>query len=215
MADIRTDLETVWRSTQTVYERQAKGWDAHRAKVFFEKDWLDRFLENVSPGGHLLDLGCGAGDPIAAYFLEKGFRVTGIDYARSMIAMARARYPQGNWQVQDMRSLALDGLFDGAISWDGSFHLSRDEQRRLISDLGRLVLPGAPVMLTIGPEDGETVGMVEGETVYHASLSPAEYRSAFDRAGFDIVDLVTDDTECDMHSVILAVKRASERAAAQ
>ena len=79
----------------------------------------------------------------------------------------------------------------------------------MIADLGRLVRPGAPVMLTVGPEDGETTGMVEGETVYHASLSQAGYRDAFEQAGFDIVDLVVEDAACDMHSILLARKRDS------
>ena len=209
MTDIRDDLKPVWQATQDIYRRQAKGWDAHRARVFFEKAWLDRFLGHVKEGGHVLDLGCGAGDPIGAYILSRNFKLTGVDYSEAMIDMAAARYPDALWHVGDMRALALDGPFDGVLSWDGSFHLSREEQRGLIADLGRLVRPGAPVMLTVGPEDGETTGMVEGETVYHASLSQAGYRDAFDKAGFDIVDLVVEDATCDMHSILLARKRDS------
>ena len=209
MTDIRDDLKPVWQATQDIYQRRAKGWDAHRPRVFFERPWLDRFLEHVPDGGHVLDLGCGAGEPVGAYILSRGFELTGVDYSGAMIDMARARFPDASWHVGDMRALTLQGPFDGVISWDGSFHLSRDEQRALIAGLGRLVRPGAPVMLTIGPGDGETTGMVEGETVYHASLSQAAYRDAFDRAGFDIVDLVVEDAACDMHSILLARKRDS------
>lgn len=207
MTGIRRDLESVRQATQRVYECKALGYDARRARIFFEKGWLDRFLEQVPPGGHLLDLGCGAGEPIAAYILEQGFELTGIDYSPAMITMARARFPQASWHVQDMRALTLDSVFDGAISWDGSFHLSPEEQRALIGDLGPRLKSGAPLMLTIGPGEGETVGTVEGEPVYHASLSETGYRTALEQAGFDMTSHVTDDVECDLHSVLFATKR--------
>ena len=52
-------------------------------------------------------------------------------------------------------------------------------------------------MLTIGNKAGEVTGQVGGETVYHASLAPDEYREILESLGFP--DIVID-------SVLLAKK---------
>ncbi|MEO1013610.1 MAG: class I SAM-dependent methyltransferase [Pseudomonadota bacterium] len=201
------DYEAIRLRTKSVYERAAAGWDASRSRALFERAWLDRFLALVPAGGHILDLGCGGGEPIGAYLIEQGRRITGVDYAASMIELARARFPDHDWIVGDMRDLDLEGPFDGVVSWDGSFHLTGEEQRALIDRLGGVLRPGAPAMLTIGPVSGETEGLIEGEAVYHASLAPDDYRAAMAAAGFDGVELALEDPDCHGHSVLFAVRR--------
>ena len=56
-----------------LYSRRAAEWDADRSRALIEKPWLDRFLAHVPPGGSVLDLGCGSGEPIARYLIEQGF----------------------------------------------------------------------------------------------------------------------------------------------
>ena len=141
------------------------------------------------------------------YLLEKNRKVIGIDYSQPMLRIARRRYPDAKFLHQDMRSLDLDGGYDGALSWDGSFHLTANEQISLIADLGRLLEPTAPLMLTVGPNAGETTGIVEGSPVYHASLSPDDYRRYLQKAGFGDVTFVPEDPDCDLHSVILAIRK--------
>jgi hypothetical protein len=94
--------------------------------------------------------------------------------------------------------------FDGIFSWDGTFHLSREEQRQLLVDIAAQLKPGGTVMLTVGSWDGEVIGTVEGEPVYHSSLSPEEYQERLDVLGFYDINFVAEDPDCDMHSVVLA-----------
>ena len=70
------------------------------------------FIDLIPSGGHVLDLGCGAGDPIARWFIAEGFRVTGVDFATSMLEIARTRWPDGDWRAADMRVLDLGDTFD-------------------------------------------------------------------------------------------------------
>lgn len=191
-------------ATRDVYERQAGSWDRDRSRSLYEKPWLDRFAAAIAPNGRLLDLGCGTGDPIAAYFIDAGFTLVGIDYAESMIALARNRYPQAEWHVQDIRQLDLNGRFDGLYSWDGFFHLSTDEQRTALPDLAQRISDGGAMLLTVGTGEGEVTGTVGGETVYHASLSEAEYRDILEQAGFRQIIFVPEDPECQGRSVLLA-----------
>jgi hypothetical protein len=47
-------------------------------------------------------------------------------------------------------------------------------------------------------------GTVEGQSVYHASLDPEEYRSLLTENGFDVLDFVPEDPDCNGHTVWLA-----------
>lgn len=202
--DIDKKIPLAKAGTQNVYTRQARGWDCNRNKGLFEKPWLDRFSARIQPGGHILDLGCGTGDPISKYLLDKGFQVTGVDYSDPMIKMAQERYPRANWIVKDMRAMNFTQNFDGLISWDGFFHLSVEEQRALITSFAGLVKHKGALLLTVGPKEGEVLGAVEGEDVYHASLSPSEYEQRLQENGFHEIEFVAEDVNCGLHSVLLA-----------
>jgi SAM-dependent methyltransferase len=158
--------------------------------------------------GSVLDAGCGTGDPIAKYFIELGYSVTGIDYSRSMIELARERFPHADWLVTDMTQLDLETTFDGIIGWHSFFHLTPDQQRNTMKCFVAHLKPKGALMLTVGTQEGEVAGHVCGEEVYHSSLSPEEYRQILNNLGLEIVDFVFEDPECDYATVLLARNRA-------
>lgn len=200
-------LSPLARTTQDVYERQAARFDAERPKRLHERAWLDRFLALVPSGGTILDLGCGAGDPIAGYFLRRGHRVVGVDASHAMLAIARQRFPDGEWRHADMRTLDLPERFDGIIAWNSFFHLTRDEQRDVLVRCATHLVPGGALMLTVGPEDGEVTGHAGGEPIYHSSLAPSEYRRRLDALDIEIVTFVLEDPACDGQTVLLGRRR--------
>ena len=52
-----------------------------------------------------MDLGCGAGEPVAAAFIQRGWRVTGVDLSPAMLALAE-RYVTAMQRMQrDMRAV--------------------------------------------------------------------------------------------------------------
>ena len=114
-----------------LYERHARAFDRDRGKTLIEQNWLDRFLAELTGDRRVLDVGCGTGEPIAGYLLRSGCRVVGVDSSPSMIEMCRARCPDGEWHVGDMRQLALGQTFDGIVAWDSFFHLTADDQREM------------------------------------------------------------------------------------
>ena len=187
-----------------LYERHAKAFDADRARDLREKPWLDRFLRHVRPGGAILDVGCGMGEPIARYFLESGYRVVGIDSSPALIAMCRERFSASEWHVGDMRRLALGRRFDGLLAWDSFFHLDAGDQRATMALFAEHVLPGAPIMFTSGPARGEAIGTWQGESLYHASLDPGEYRNLLAVHGFSVLSYVFEDPACGGHTIWLA-----------
>lgn len=192
-----------------LYERNAALWDSARGKTLFEAPWLDRFLASVPSGGSILDIGCGSGEPFARHFVERGYRVTGIDSSDKLIGLCRARMPDRDWQVADMRRLALGRQFDALIAWDSFFHLTAADQRAMFPVFRRHAAPGAALMFTSGPAQGEAMGEFGGEVLYHASLDPDEYRELLGANGFEVIDFVAEDPSCGGHTIWLA-RQASE-----
>ncbi len=203
----QSDISGLAGLTQQIYERNALRFDAERSKDLHERGWIDRFLELIPQHGEVLDLGCGSAEPIAAYILSLGFDLTGVDASMEMLRLARSRFPQGDWRLADMRDLRLPKTFDGIFGWDSFFHLTRAEQRLVLPRLAEHLRPRGALMLTVGPEDGEVDGRVGDDRVYHASLSPEEYRAILSGLDIEIVDFVPEDADCDFHSVLLARRR--------
>ena len=178
------DLIAIRARTAAVYERHADRWDRERPRVLFERGWLDRFCATLPAGGSVLDLGCGAGEPIAAYLVAQGFAVTGLDQSAAMLALFRARFPDLPAVKADMATLDLGRCFDGVIGWDSFFHLSPAQQRSALPLIAGHVAPGGALMLTVGPRAGEVTGTVAGEAVYHASLDPSDYAAILHQKRF-------------------------------
>lgn len=188
------------------YERQAAAHDAGRSRALFEAGWLARFVADLPAGARVLDLGCGAGAPIAAWFIDRGYALTGVDIAAAMLRIARARWPAGDWRQADMRSLDLGEVFDGIITWDSFFHLAPADQRITITRMAAHLAPHGALLLTVGPRATEATGTVGGEPVYHASLSPADYAVCLESNGLRLTGFLAEDPETDRHSVLMARK---------
>jgi SAM-dependent methyltransferase len=170
-----------------LYEDTAAQWDEARRDGPSppEVPHLNAFAEALPPGGSVLDIGCGAGEPVARILIERGLRVTGLDSSPSLVAMCRERFPAGGWIVGDMRALDLGKRFDGLLAWHSFFHLSGGDQRRMFPIFAAHARPGALLMFTSGPAEGVAMGEWQGEPLYHASLSQEEYRALLEENGFE------------------------------
>jgi SAM-dependent methyltransferase len=188
-----------------LYQRKALDWIESRARTrLIEKPWLDRFRALLPPAAPILDIGCGSAAPMAAYLIELGYPVAGVDSSPAMIDACRRNFPEQEWIVADMRKLALPRKFSGLLAWDSFFHLCHDDQRSMFPVFRAHAAENAALMFTSGPAHGEAVGSFAGEPLYHASLDAAEYRSLLDRNAFRVVSHVVEDPGCGGHTVWLA-----------
>ena len=176
------------------YERHARDWDAdRRARGWNDKPWHDRFVSALPKRAAVLDLGCGAGSPVALHLVQCGLRVTGVDASATLVSLCRERMPEQEWIVADMRSLALGRRFDGVLAWDSFFHLRPDDQRRMFDVFAAHAAAGAVLMFNTGPAAGEATGCYRGDPLYHASLDAAAYEALLAQAGFGVVAHVVED----------------------
>lgn len=191
-----------------VYQRHGAAWAKLRNHHLIEGSWLDRFCALLPSGAAILDVGCGSGLPIAGELIRRGFDVTGIDGTPAMLALFQRNLPGVAAHLADMRQLALDRHFPGLLAWDSFFHLSPGDQRGMFSRFQAHAAPGAALMFTSGDAEGEAVGELEGDPLYHGSLDPGEYRSLLDAADFAVIAHVAEDPACDYRTVWLAQQRA-------
>lgn len=176
------------------YECHARAWDAdRRALPWTDRPWLDLFAGLLPPGGAVLDLGCGGGDPVATALAAHGLKITGVDASPTMISMCRERMPEQRWIVADMRTLALGARFDAVLAWDSFFHLKSEDQAAMFPRFAAHATPGGVLMFNAGPARGEAIGAYRGDPLYHASLDAGEYARLLDGAGFDLMEHVVGD----------------------
>jgi cyclopropane fatty-acyl-phospholipid synthase-like methyltransferase len=187
-----------------IYEAVAAAYDRARNRELMERAYLERVVGGLAPRSDVLDLGCGAGEPIARFFADAGHRVTGVDVSSAMVALCRARFPEHTWIQQDMRALNLKKCFAAIVAWDSFFHLPPDDQRAMFPVFARHAAPGAALLFTSGTEEGASQGSLFGHALYHASLATAEYARLLSEHGFAVSLHRVSDPDCGEHTVWLA-----------
>lgn len=205
------NLKEIEAQTQCVYQDKAKAYDESRNRDLFEKGYLEKFLALQKGSPSILDLGCGSGEPIARFFIESGLKVRGIDYSEPMLEIARKRFPHQEWTFGDMRNFnpsdfGGEGSYSGIVSWGSFFHLNQQEQREALPKICSLLRKDGILLMTVGHEEGEVTGIVEGRDVYHSSLSQQEYQRILEESFCEVLEFNLRDANCNFFSVFLARK---------
>lgn len=188
-----------------IYEKIANWMDQQRSRTLFEKSYLDIAISFLKPDSKVLDLGCGTGEPIGQYFIEKGFHVTGVDASNEMLKIAKSRCRDTNFILADMRNLDLNEKFDCIIAWHSYFHLTQDEQKNMFKIFVKHLNKDGVLLFTTGTGKGEVWSKNNGEDLYHASLSPGEYNELLEQYGFKVHIHKIKDTHCGDATVWLAI----------
>lgn len=197
------------RNKEKVYESYEKivNWfDDARTKTLMESEYLNLIVKSVPAGGSVLDLGCGTGEPIAQFFINKGFKITGVDGSKKMIELCKKRFPGEKWIVSDMREINLHQQFDVVLAWHSFFHLDHDSQRKMFKIFSAHTKPGGVLAFTSGEEEDEIWSDNGGQMLYHASLSIKEYEKLLSENAFKILLHKIHDPECGEATVWVAQK---------
>ncbi len=104
---------------------------------------------------------------------------------------------------------ALGRCFQGILAWDSFFHLDHDDQRRMFAVFAAHASGGAWLMFNAGPRHGEAIGNYRGDPLYHASLSPGEYKTLINRFGFEVIEHAADDERAGGRTVWLCRSRSA------
>jgi cyclopropane fatty-acyl-phospholipid synthase-like methyltransferase len=180
---------------------------------FPARNWLARMVRDMAPGAHILDLGCGGGEPIARFIIDHGFRVTGIDLATSAILVAETRFPRERWIRADMRTVALDGGFDGVIAWNALTWLSHADQALMATRAADWLAPGGVLLFNAQADADRTLDDYREGSPYRADLEAANYSAQIESRGLTLIAHTAADTKCDGAGVWLARKPGAVKSA--
>lgn len=171
------------------YNAIAASWDAARSSFYGrERDYVDALLSGLAAPSRILDLGCGTGRPIAEYILSKGHHVTGVDQARALLDIARARHPEATWIDAAIESFESAERFDAIVCWDALFHIDRSKYESLLARFVDMLVPGGRLMLTCGGSDHPAfTDTMFGHTFFYDSHPPQTMLAMLDRFGFEPV----------------------------
>jgi len=189
-----------------LYDEISDWFDSCRSenKELMEQSYLNLILDNIPSKSSILDLGCGSAHPIASFFIQKGFVVTGLDGAKNMINKCLNRFPSHEWILDDMRKCNLKKRFNAIIAWDSFFHLNHDDQRNMFPIFEKHAKNNCILLFTSGHHHGEVISEMQGFDFYHASLDPKEYRELLTKHGFEVLLYNEKDKDCGEHTVWLA-----------
>jgi SAM-dependent methyltransferase len=123
-------LAAVPASTECEYDAFAPHYDAFTAASDYET-WTGHVLELADRlglrGTTVLDLACGTGKSFLP-FLRRGFKVTGCDVSRAMLAEAARKAPGAVLVKADVRELGRLGRFDLVTCFDDSLNYLLGEE---------------------------------------------------------------------------------------
>jgi mutator protein MutT len=108
--------------TEAFYTDNAQAYCAETI-AFDMEDSYQLFLDQLSNGAHILDLGCGSGRDSKA-FLEKGYEVTPID-GNAKIAACAEQYLECSVAVITFQTLDYHNTFNGVWSSASLLHCPR------------------------------------------------------------------------------------------
>jgi SAM-dependent methyltransferase len=105
-------------------------------------------LAPAPPGARALDAGCGTGFQ-TAIVADLGYRAHGLDLSAGSLAVARARLPTARLVRGDLLGLPYrDATFDTVVCAGSTLDFV-DEPGRAIAELGRVMRPGAILLLEV------------------------------------------------------------------
>lgn len=191
--DDRPDRDALNSALQKIYDGFAGEYEKNRCG-FDMTDVLDSFYGRLdSAQGRVLDMGCGAGEPFARWFIDLGWTVTGVDFSERMLELASKYVPEMKTVRADMRQVEFErDSFDAVTAIYSLFHVPAADHVAVFEKIHRWLRPKGKALFTYATE--EYTGSREfdgckkfmGQELYYSHRSPEELYTALEQLGFKI-----------------------------
>ena len=174
------------RETLSVYAARAAEYDALVTTDGPSAD-MQRFMDGVTPGGRVLDIGCGPG-AAAGYFAAAGLQAEAWDPVPEMLAMAEARAGVSARQA-GYDDLTVEDVYDGIWANFSMLHTPLAQWPAQFAAVHRALKPGGLFHFGTKLGTGESRDSIGRLYSYmeaaplKALLSDTGFTLAFDRTG--------------------------------
>jgi len=178
---------------QEIYDGFAETYEENRG-LFDMTEVLNSFYARLEgEKGRLLDLGCGAGEPFARFFIDRGWTVTGIDFSKGMLKLAAKYVPEMQTILADMRDVEFEpNQFEAITAIYSLFHVPCNDHSALFDKFYHWLRPNGKALFTYATK--EYTGSIEfdgykefmGQKLYYSHKSPEKLYANLKRIGFKI-----------------------------
>lgn len=180
-------------SLQEIYDKIAKTYEKSRG-LFDMSEVLNSFYSRLnSERGRLLDLGCGAGEPFARFFIDHNWTVTGVDFSGQMLALAEKYVPEMKTIYADMREVEFaPDSFEAITAIYSLFHIPSHDHAALLMKFYRWLRPQGKMLFTYATKEytggDEFDGCREflGQQLYYSHKTPDALWTDLENTGFRI-----------------------------
>jgi ubiquinone/menaquinone biosynthesis C-methylase UbiE len=139
-------VEETPMSLQEAYAQWAPSYDEPGNELLEAEEPVVREILDALPVGTALDAACGTGRH-AAYLVALGHEVIGVDATPEMLAVARAKIPEGEFHEGELTDLPLaDDSVDLAVCGIAASHVP--ELAAVLAELARVLRPGGHLVLS-------------------------------------------------------------------
>jgi SAM-dependent methyltransferase len=152
--------------------------------------WLADLRDRLPERGHVLDIGCGCGVPVARQLAAAGHQVTGVDISDTQVERARRLVPGAAFLRADATELDFPpGSFDAVTCLYALIHMPLDRQPGLLRAVARWLRPGGWLLAVTGQDawTGRQDNWLGGPAaMWWSQADAATYRSWLSQAGLEV-----------------------------
>lgn len=166
-----------------------------------DSPYIDKFLEKLPKVAKVLDVGSGPGQ-FSQYMAQKGFEVTGIDYSKEMLELAKQNVPNIQFLYMDMRNLEFkEASFEGVLAAYSLIHIASGELLATLKGFYKVLKPQG--FLEIIAQKGEPDQIIDepfmpSEKMFFNFFTKERLTNYLEDAGFQITyQLETDSQDPD------------------
>jgi SAM-dependent methyltransferase len=171
------------------FDALADQWDSYRGRnAYFHRTQRALFRTYVPDGLSVLEMGCSTGDLLALVRPERGL---GIDLSRRMVAKARQKYPDLEFQEGDAVFFDTDARFDRIIINDLLEYVDDiqglfENCRRLLTARGRILISKSNPLWSWVLRAGAKLGLRTPDSECHF-VAGGDAANLLELSGFDVV----------------------------
>ena len=179
---------------------KSKGWESIANNYIANRNpdigvnTVKSWLKSLTPGGTVLDMGCGFGIPNAGLFLNAGFNLYGIDASQTLVNEFQRRFPNVIVACEAVESSNFFNIkFDGIIAVGLMFLLSEKAQIKVLQKVSKALNNKSKFLFTSPLQACSWKDILTGRR--SQSLGKEVYVNELSKQGLLLVGEYTDEGE--------------------